>query len=151
MTPQYERNLEILNISKIYTKIGKTRFSAKKVVRTWNFQGIFGKIGEGMQSNLHTNLQAYVLSNVFVIGKIRFMEFYQLPSTEISDDSRTEGIPKFRFIFCFIGLVYITYNRLATFGWPKKLSRKNQRGSNSPPLIGRWFYKISLFCNSEHE
>ena len=45
-------------------------------------QNIQGNIN----SNLHTKLQAYILSNVFVLGKIRIMEFHH-PPTENFDDS----------------------------------------------------------------
>ena len=57
------------------------------------------KKGNG-NSNLHAKLQAYFLSNIFVIGKIRIMEFHQPPSTENFDNSPYPyGTPKFRFIF----------------------------------------------------
>ena len=51
-------------------------------------------------SNLLTKLQAYILSNISVIGKIRYMEFHQPPSTENFDDSSYPyGTSKFQFIF----------------------------------------------------
>ena len=42
--------------------------------------------GQNANSNLHTKLQVYILLNIFVIGKIRIMEFNQPPSTENFDD-----------------------------------------------------------------
>ena len=34
---------------------------------------------ENANSNIHTKLQAYILSNISVIGKTRIMEFHQPP------------------------------------------------------------------------
>ena len=65
-----------MNISEIYTKDKQNRLSGK-VVGISDFQRVFGKINKEMQSNLHTKLQAYILSNIFAIGKTEITEFQQ--------------------------------------------------------------------------
>ena len=60
------------------------------------------------------------------------------PSTNDFDDSPYPyDTPKFRCIFvkrCFIGLVYITYNRLTTFCWQEKLlEKKKSQGVATTP------------------
>ena len=100
----------------------------------------------------------HISCQTFLLGKIRIMEFHQLSlSTENFDDSPYPyGTPKFGFIFVkrsVIGLVQITYTRLATFGCPEKLFGKNYRGLQHPSFGGRglisdyYFLTLSLTFN----
>ena len=71
-------------------------------------------------------LQAYILSNTFVIGKVRFMEFQQTPPTNYFDDSR---IPISMHI-CKNMHYRVSIDNKWPFGnllLPKKVIRRNSR------------------------
>ena len=87
----------------IYTQNRQNRLSGK-VVKISNFRRVFGKINKEMQSNLHTKLQAYILSNIIVIGKTGITEFHQPNPIKNYDDSPMYTAPQFRFVSVKIAL-----------------------------------------------
>ena len=90
-------------------KIGKNHFRLNNH-RNMLFSRDFRRNKYGNANfNLHIKLHGYILSSIFVICKIRIMEFHQPPSyRKVWRRPYPYGTPKFRFIFvkrCVIGLV----------------------------------------------
>ena len=84
-----------------------------------------------------SNYNHIFFSNIFVIGKIRIMEFHPPPTENFDDFPYPYGTPKFRIIFmkrCVIGLV--------------NYSKKKQRGRNNH-LLQRTRVNLSL-CVYSH-
>ena len=114
---------------------------SQKIEETYNFHRIFGKISKEMLTLIHIPSYKLISCHFFVKDKIRIIEFHQRLPPPLPTTLTTPSTPKFRCIFvkrCVIGLVQVTYNRLATFGCQNiLLEKKLQGGCNHPALRRR--------------
>ena len=109
-------------------KKNRQKYFRLKNQRNMRFSQFFWQNNyENANFNPHTNWQAYILSSIFVIGKIRIVEFINTLLLTTLTTPPTHTAPRNFDSFVVKGLVKITHSRLANFGCPIKLLGKNDR------------------------